>query len=338
MTEQNTKSVGKCPVMHGSQATGVTANPKWWPNQLNLRILEQHTEKSDPMGEAFDYAEEFKSLDLGAVKADLHALMTDSQEWWPADWGHYGPFFIRMAWHSAGTYRIGDGRGGACAGTLRFAPLNSWPDNANLDRARRLLWPIKQKYGRKISWADLMVLTGNVALESMGFETFGFAGGREDIYGPEEDIYWGPETEWLGDARYTGDRELEQPLGAVQMGLIYVNPEGPNGKPDPIGSARDIRETFARMAMNDEETVALVAGGHTFGKANGAAPDSNLEREPEGAGIEMQSLGWKSNYASGVGADAITSGLEGAWTQNPLRWDNEYFDNLFGYEWELTEG
>ncbi|MEO1366330.1 MAG: catalase/peroxidase HPI [Acidobacteriota bacterium] len=325
-------------MMHGSQATGATANPRWWPNQLNLRILEQHTEKSNPMGESFDYAEEFKSLDLGAVKADLHALMTDSQEWWPADWGHYGPFFIRMAWHSAGTYRIGDGRGGACAGTLRFAPLNSWPDNANLDRARRLLWPIKQKYGRKISWADLMVLTGNVALESMGFETFGFAGGREDIYGPEEDIYWGPETEWLGDARYTGDRELEQPLGAVQMGLIYVNPEGPNGKPDPIGSARDIRETFARMAMNDEETVALVAGGHTFGKAHGAAPDSNLEREPEGAGIEMQSLGWKSNYASGVGADAITSGLEGAWTQNPLRWDNEYFDNLFGYEWELTEG
>ena len=292
----------------------------------------------DPMGEAFNYAEEFKRLDLAAVKQDIVALMTNSQDWWPADYGHYGPFFIRMAWHSAGTYRTGDGRGGASSGSQRFAPLNSWPDNGNLDKARALLWPIKQKYGKKISWADLMVLTGNCALESMGFKTFGFAGGREDVWEPEEDIYWGPETTWLGDERYSGDRELANPLGAVQMGLIYVNPEGPNGNPDPVASGRDIRETFARMAMNDEETVALTAGGHTFGKAHGAGdPDKYVGREPEGAGIEEQGLGWKNTMGSGKGGDTITSGIEGAWTPTPITWDNSYFDTLFGYEWELTK-
>ena len=324
--------------MHGVQPRGATANQRWWPEQLNLRILDQNSPQSNPMGEDFDYAEEFKSLDLEAVKADLVALMTDSQDWWPADYGHYGPLFIRMAWHSAGTYRIGDGRGGASSGTLRFAPLNSWPDNVNLDRARRLLWPIKQKYGRKISWADLMVLTGNCALESMGFKTFGFAGGREDVWAPEEDIYWGSETEWLGDERYTGDRELENPLGAVQMGLIYVNPEGPNGNPDPLAAARDIRETFARMAMNDEETVALIAGGHTFGKTHGAADaGKHVGAEPEGADVEHQGLGWHNSHGTGKGGDAITSGLEGAWTTDPAKWDHNFFENLFGYEWELTK-
>jgi len=337
MTDPSMAEVGKCPVMHGAQARGTVANQHWWPNQLNLRILDQNSAQSNPMGEDFNYAEEFKTLDLDAVKKDLVEVMTDSQEWWPADYGHYGGLFIRMAWHSAGTYRIGDGRGGASSGTLRFAPLNSWPDNVNLDKARRLLWPVKQKYGRKISWADLMVLTGNVALESMGFETFGFAGGREDVWAPEEDIYWGPETEWLGDERYSGERDLQNPLGAVQMGLIYVNPEGPNGKPDPLAAAVDIRETFARMAMNDEETVALIAGGHTFGKVHGAAPDSNLGAQPEGADVDMQGLGWKSSHGSGKGADTITSGLEGAWTNNPTKWDNNYFENLFEYEWELTK-
>ncbi len=329
---------GKCPVMHGAHAHGTTANQHWWPNQLNLKMLHQNPPQADPMGEEFNYAEEFKTLDLDAVKKDLEALMTDSQEWWPADFGHYGPLFIRMAWHSAGTYRIADGRGGAASGTLRFAPLNSWPDNGNLDKARRLLWPIKQKYGRKISWADLMILTGNVALESMGFKTFGFAGGREDVWEPEEDIYWGPETTWLGDERYSGDRELANPLGAVQMGLIYVNPEGPNGNPDPIAAARDIRETFARMAMNDEETVALIAGGHTFGKTHGAADaDQYVGREPEGASIEKQGLGWKNSFGSGKGGDTITSGLEGTWTTTPTQWSNNFFENLFGYEWELTK-
>ena len=323
----------KCPVIHHHTAAASPSNTDWWPEQLKLRILHQFGPETDPMGEDFDYAEAFNSLDLAAVKKDLHALMTDSQSWWPADYGHYGPFFIRMAWHSAGTYRVADGRGGACSGTLRFGPLNSWPDNANLDKARRLLWPIKQKYGRKISWADLMILTGNVALESMGFETFGFAGGREDVYGPEEDIYWGPESEWLGDERYSGDRELADPLGAVQMGLIYVNPEGPNGNPDPVAAARDIRETFARMAMNDEETVALVAGGHTFGKAHGAADPGKLGREPEGAPLEEQGFGWKGGH----GAQTVTGGPEGAWTSKPITWDNEFFDNLFGYEWELTK-
>ena len=338
MTDKNPEKVGKCPVMHGVQPRGATANQRWWPEQLNLRILDQNSPQSNPMGEDFDYAEEFKSLDLEAVKADLVALMTDSQDWWPADYGHYGPLFIRMAWHSAGTYRIGDGRGGASSGTLRFAPLNSWPDNVNLDRARRLLWPIKQKYGRKISWADLMVLTGNCALESMGFKTFGFAGGREDVWAPEEDIYWGSETEWLGDERYTGDRELENPLGAVQMGLIYVNPEGPNGNPDPLAAARDIRETFARMAMNDEETVALIAGGHTFGKTHGAADaGKHVGAEPEGADVEHQGLGWHNSHGTGKGGDAITSGLEGAWTTDPAKWDHNFFENLFGYEWELTK-
>ena len=328
----------KCPVMHRHTAQGTLSNQKWWPNQLNLQILHQHSEKSNPMDPGFDYAEAFKSLDLDAVKKDLHALMTDSQDWWPADYGHYGPFFIRMAWHSAGTYRISDGRGGASTGTLRFAPLNSWPDNGNLDKARRLLWPIKQKYGKNLSWADLMVLTGNVALESMGFPTFGFAGGREDVWEAEGDINWGPETEWLGDERYTGDRELANPLGAVQMGLIYVNPEGPNGNPDPLASARDIRETFARMAMNDEETVALVAGGHTFGKCHGAAdPGQYVGPEPEGASIEEMGLGWKNTFNSGKGADTITSGIEGAWTPTPTTWDNSYFDTLFGNEWELTK-
>jgi catalase-peroxidase len=331
----------KCPVMHGAEKNAVVlemTNHLWWPNQLNLKILHQNSPLCDPMGEDFDYAEEFKSLDLEAVRQDLYALMTNSQEWWPADYGHYGPFFIRMAWHSAGTYRIGDGRGGAGAGTQRFAPLNSWPDNANLDKARRLLWPIKQKYGRKLSWADLMILAGNCALESMGFKTFGFAGGREDIWEPEEDIYWGSEDTWLGDKRYTGDRQLENPLGAVQMGLIYVNPEGPNGRPDPLASARDIRETFARMAMNDEETVALIAGGHTFGKTHGAAdPNQYVGPEPEGASTEEQGLGWRNSFGSGNGVNTITSGLEGAWTTEPAKWDNNYFDNLFGYDWELTK-
>jgi catalase-peroxidase len=300
-------------------------------------VLRQNSTLSNPMGEKFNYAEEFKKLDLKAVKKDLHDLMTQSQDWWPADFGHYGPFFIRMAWHSAGTYRSGDGRGGAGAGQMRFAPLNSWPDNVNLDKARRLIWPIKQKYGQKISWADLMILTGNVALESMGFKTFGFAGGREDVWEPEQDVYWGSETKWLDDKRYTGDRDLEKPLGAVQMGLIYVNPEGPNGNPDPIASARDIRETFKRMAMNDEETVALIAGGHTFGKTHGAAPESHKGPEPEAAGIEEQGLGWTSNYASGKGGDAVSSGLEVTWTSTPTKWGNNFFENLFGYEWELTK-
>jgi len=332
--------VQRCPVLGGStshKATGAAANEHWWPNQLSLKSLRQNAPLSDPMGEGFDYATEFLSLDLDAVVADIDSLMTDSQDFWPADYGHYGPFFIRMAWHSAGTYRIGDGRGGAGAGTLRFAPLNSWPDNGNLDKARRLLWPIKKKYGRKLSWADLMVLTGNRALETMGFKTFGFAGGREDVWQPEEDIYWGPETEWLADERYTGDRELEEPLGAVQMGLIYVNPEGPNGTPDPLAAARDIRETFGRMAMNDEETVALIAGGHTFGKAHGAAdPNKYVGPEPEGAPTEEQGLGWKNTFGTGKGNDAITSGLEGAWTIEPAKWDNNYFENLFGYDWKLT--
>ena len=330
----------KCPFSDGARkqaAAGATTNANWWPNQLNVKILNQHSPLSNPMDKSFDYAKEFNSLDLHAVVRDLNALMTASQDWWPADYGHYGPFFIRMAWHSAGTYRIADGRGGAGSGTQRFAPLNSWPDNGNLDKARRLLWPIKQKYGKKISWADLMILAGNVALDSMGFKTFGFAGGRADVWEPEE-IYWGPEAEWLGDKRYSGDRQLENPLGAVQMGLIYVNPEGPNGKPDPVASARDIRETFARMAMNDEETVALVAGGHTFGKAHGAGdPGKYVGPEPEGAGIEAQGLGWINSMGSGTGGDTITSGLEGAWKPNPTTWDNGYFETLFGYEWELTK-
>ncbi len=321
----------------GSTAGGGMSNRDWWPNQLNLKILHQNSDLSNPMGKAFNYAEEFKKLDLKALKKDLYALMTDSQDWWPADYGHYGGLFIRMAWHSAGTYRTADGRGGAGSGTQRFAPLNSWPDNANLDKARRLLWPIKQKYGNRISWADLMILAGNCALESMGFKTFGFGGGREDVWEPEEDIYWGSEAEWLGDKRYSGDRELENPLAAVQMGLIYVNPEGPNGNPDPVASGRDIRETFGRMAMGDEETVALTAGGHTFGKCHGAGDAALVGPEPEGAGIEEQGLGWKSSFGSGKGSDAITSGLEGAWTPNPIKWDMGYFDMLFGYEWELTK-
>lgn len=333
-------STGKCPFMHGSrtQVGGEsTANQDWWPNQLNIKILHQHAPKSNPLGADFNYADEFNKLDLAEVKRDLTTLMTDSQDWWPADYGHYGPFFIRMAWHSAGTYRIGDGRGGAGAGAQRFAPLNSWPDNGNLDKARRLLWPIKQKYGNKISWADLMILTGNVALESMGFETFGFAGGRADIFEPEEDINWGAEREWLGDKRYSGERDLENPLAAVQMGLIYVNPEGPNGQPDPLGSARDIRDTFARMAMDDYETVALVAGGHTFGKTHGAGDPEKMGPEPEAAAIEEQGLGWINSHGTGKGADTTTSGLEGAWTPTPIEWDNSYFDTLFGYEWELTK-
>src|SRR6266436_89638 len=332
-TNQSTES--KCPFNHGASAP---TNRDWWPNQVDLQVLHQHSNLSDPMGEEFDYAKEFKSLDLNAVIKDLHALMTDSQDWWPADFGHYGGLFIRMAWHSAGTYRIGDGRGGAGAGQQRFAPLNSWPDNVSLDKARRLLWPIKQKYGRKISWADLMILTGNVALESMGFKTFGFGGGRADVWEPDEDVFWGPESQWMGDERYTGDRQLDNPLAAVQMGLIYVNPQGPNGKPDPIAAARDIRETFARMAMNDEETVALIAGGHTFGKTHGAADaDKYVGAEPEGAPIEEQGLGWTNTFGSGKGAHAITSGLEGAWTPSPVKWDNGYFDTLFGHEWELTK-
>jgi catalase-peroxidase len=333
--------ISKCPFMGGEQkqsAGGGTSNRDWWPNQLKLNILRQNDTKSDPMGQGFNYAEEFKSLDLRSIKTDLVDLMTNSQDWWPADYGHYGPLFIRMAWHSAGTYRISDGRGGANTGSQRFAPLNSWPDNGNLDKARLLLWPIKKKYGKKISWADLMILAGNCALESMGFETFGFAGGREDVWHPEEDIYWGSETEWLGDKRYTGDRQLESPLGAVQMGLIYVNPQGPNDNPDPLLSAKDIRETFGRMAMNDEETVALVAGGHTFGKAHGAAdPDVYVGREPAGAGIEEQNLGWKNTFGSGTGDDTITSGIEGAWTPNPTQWDDDYFKVLLGYDWELTK-
>ncbi len=337
MSDHANDSAGKCPVTGGRHAKAMT-NQDWWPNQLNLKILHQRSPLSDPMGEEFDYAKEFKSLDLAAVKKDLYALMTDSQEWWPADYGHYGPLFIRMAWHSAGTYRISDGRGGAGSGSQRFAPLNSWPDNANLDKARRLLWPIKQKYGRKISWADLMILAGNCALESMGFRTFGFAGGRPDIWEPEEDINWGTEAVWLGDERYKGDRELTGPFGAVQMGLIYVNPQGPNGQPSVLASGRDIRETFARMAMNDEETVALVAGGHTFGKCHGAASDSQfVGREPEGASIEEQGLGWKSSFGSGKGNDTITSGLEGSWTPTPTKWDNSYFDVLFGYDWDLVK-
>jgi catalase-peroxidase len=331
----------QCPVAGGDRGhTTVLArvNRDWWPNQLNVHVLHQHSELSDPMGKSFNYAKEFQSLDLDAVIKDLHAVMTDSQAWWPADYGHYGPFFIRMAWHSAGTYRIGDGRGGAGSGTQRFAPLNSWPDNVSLDKARRLLWPVKQKYGRKISWADLLILTGNVALESMGFKTFGFAGGREDVWEPEEDVDWGPEHTWLGDERYTGKRDLANPLGAVQMGLIYVNPEGPNGKPDPLAAAVDIRETFARMAMDDEETVALIAGGHTFGKCHGAAdPGQYVGPEPEGAPIEQQGLGWKNSFGTGNGVYTISSGLEGAWTTSPAKWDNNYLDNLFSFEWELTK-
>ena len=334
--------VSRCPYLGGilkEGAGGGSSNRDWWPNQLNLNILRQHSSLSDPMDESFNYAKEFKKLDLAAVKQDLYELMTNSQEWWPADYGHYGPFFVRMAWHSAGTYRIADGRGGAGAGMLRFAPLNSWPDNANLEKARLLLWPIKQKYGKKLSWADLMVLTGNCAMESMGFETYGFGGGRVDQWEPEEDVYWGPEAEWLGDKRYTGDRELENPLGAVQMGLIYVNPQGPNGNPDPLKSAHDIRETFGRMAMNDHETVALIAGGHTFGKTHGAADaDQFVGAEPAGARLEEMSMGWKNNYGSGKGEHTITSGLEGAWTTTPIQWSNNYFENLFGYEWELTKG
>ena len=332
---------GKCPFHNGmlqKSAGGGTSNRDWWPNQLKLNILRQHSNLSNPMDASFDYAKEFQSLDLAQVKKDIVDVLTTSQAWWPADYGHYGPFIIRMAWHSAGTYRIGDGRGGAGTGTLRFAPLNSWPDNTNLDKARLLLWPVKKKYGKKLSWADLMVLAGNCALESMGFQTFGFAGGREDVWEPEEDVYWGSETEWLGDKRYTGDRELENPLGAVQMGLIYVNPEGPNGNPDPVASARDIRETFARMAMNDEETVALIAGGHTFGKTHGAAdPGKYVGREPAAASIEEQGTGWKNTYGTGNGEYTITSGLEGAWTTKPTQWTNEYFEHLFGYEWELTK-
>ena len=328
----------KCPVMGHSHA-GTIANQQWWPNQLNLKVLHQNPRSGDPMGEDFNYAEEFKTLDLEALQQDIEKVMTTSQEWWPADYGHYGPLFIRMAWHSAGTYRIHDGRGGGASGTMRFAPLNSWPDNASLDKARRLLWPIKQKYGRKISWADLMIFAGNCAIESMGLKTLGFAGGREDVWEPEEDIYWGSETTWLGDERYTGDRELENPLGAVQMGLIYVNPQGPNGNPDPVAAAIDIKETFRRMAMNDEETVALIAGGHTFGKTHGAADaDQYVGAEPEGASLEEQGLGWKNTFGSGVGADTITSGLEGAWTTEPAKWDNNFFENLFNYEWELITG
>ncbi|NBS51982.1 MAG: catalase/peroxidase HPI [Spartobacteria bacterium] len=330
-------SESKCPFNHGQLAAKGTANRDWWPNQLNLRILHQHSTKSDPMGNSFNYGEEFQSLDFAVLKKDIADLMTDSQDWWPADYGHYGPLFVRMAWHSAGTYRTGDGRGGGGNGSQRFAPLNSWPDNGNLDKARRLLWPIKQKYGRKISWADLMILTGNVALETMGFKTFGFAGGRADIWEPEEDIYWGAEKKWLDDQRYTGDRNLENPLAAVQMGLIYVNPEGPNGNPDPLAAARDIRETFARMAMNDEETVALIAGGHTFGKCHGAGDAKNVGPEPEAAPIEEQGFGWKNSFRSGKGADAITSGLEVTWSQTPTKWSNLYFENLFGHEWELTK-
>jgi len=340
--EDNSNNVSKCPVTGAtgkhSVGAGGTKIRDWWPNQLKLNILRQHSPKSNPMGEDFDYTEEFKSLDLNAVKNDLHKLMTDSQDWWPADFGHYGPFFIRMAWHSAGTYRTGDGRGGAGGGQQRFAPLNSWPDNVNLDKARRLLWPIKQKYGRKISWADLIILTGNVALESMGFKTFGFGGGREDVWEPEEDAYWGSETKWLeNDDRNLDKSEVDNPLAAIQMGLIYVNPEGPNGNPDPIAAAKDIRNTFARMAMNDEETVALIAGGHTFGKTHGAGDAAHVGPEPEAAGIEEQGLGWKSSFGSGKGSDTISSGIEVTWTQTPARWSNFFFQNLFNCEWELTK-
>ncbi|MFB5660414.1 catalase/peroxidase HPI [Alteribacillus sp. HJP-4] len=337
---KDNENVGKCPVTHQGmpgQSLKGTTNREWWPNLLDLNVLHQHDTKTNPLGEDFDYAEEFEKLDYDAMKKDLHDLMTDSQDWWPADFGHYGPFFIRMSWHAAGTYRIGDGRGGGGSGSQRFAPLNSWPDNGNLDKARRLLWPIKQKYGNKLSWADLLVLAGNVAIESMGGKTIGFGAGREDIWHPEEDVNWGPETEWLGDKRYSGDRELENPLAAVQMGLIYVNPEGPNGEPDPVGSGRDIRETFKRMGMNDEETVALTAGGHTFGKAHGAGDPSHVSAEPEGAPVESQGLGWKSTNESGHGSYTITSGIEGAWTPTPTTWDMSYFDLLFGYEWELTK-
>ncbi|HCY99689.1 MAG TPA: catalase/peroxidase HPI [Rhodobacter sp.] len=345
MDGNNTAGAGKCPVMHGGgkhTVSSVRSNRDWWPNQLNLKILHQNSAASNPMGADFNYAEEFKKLDLDALKADLFALMTTSQDWWPADWGHYGPLFIRMAWHSAGTYRTGDGRGGAGSGTQRFAPLNSWPDNGNLDKARRLLWPIKQKYGNSLSWADLMIYAGNAALESMGFKTFGFGGGRADVWEPEEDIYWGAETEWLAtsdkaNSRYSGDRALENPLAAVQMGLIYVNPEGPDGNPDPVASGRDIRDTFGRMAMNDEETVALVAGGHTFGKAHGAGDAALVGAAPEGASIEEQGLGWKNDFGTGKGVHTITSGIEGAWKPNPTTWDNGYFDMLFGYEWELVK-
>jgi len=343
MDATNEKSAGKCPFGHGqtSQAShtsaGVRSNRDWWPNQLNLKMLHQNSTLSDPMGGGFNYADEFKKLDLTALKKDLYALMTDSQDWWPADFGHYGPLFVRMTWHSAGTYRTGDGRGGGGTGQQRFAPLNSWPDNANLDKARRLLWPIKQKYGNQISWADLIILTGNCALESMGFKTFGFGGGRADVWEPEEDVYWGAEAEWLGDKRYSGDRDLENPLGAVQMGLIYVNPQGPNGNPDPVASARDIRETFKRMAMDDEETVALIAGGHSFGKTHGAAAESHVGREPEAATMAEQGLGWANSHGSGKGADTITSGIEVTWTTTPTQWSNNYFENLFGYEWELSK-
>ena len=330
-------SDAKCPFTGGNTTLGSSATEHWWPEQLNLRILHQYDRKSNPMEEGFDYAAEFNSLDLEAVKADLADVMTDSKDWWPADWGHYGPLMIRMAWHAAGTYRVQDGRGGGGTGNQRFAPLNSWPDNANLDKARRLLWPVKQRYGRKISWADLLILAGNVALETMGFETFGFGGGREDIWAPEEDVYWGAEREWLADQRYSGDRELETPLGAVQMGLIYVNPEGPNGEPSVLAAAKDIRETFARMAMNDEETVALIAGGHSFGKTHGAAPDTYVGREPEGASLEEQGLGWNNTYGTGMSNDTITSGLEGVWTTTPIEWDNSFFDVLFGYEWDLQK-
>ncbi|MGK5557361.1 catalase/peroxidase HPI [Actinomadura kijaniata] len=337
--DTNTESAGRCPVAHerAPHPTQGGGNRGWWPNRLNLRILAKNPAVANPLGEEFDYAEAFKSLDLPAVKRDIAEVLTTSQDWWPADFGHYGPFIIRMAWHSAGTYRISDGRGGAGAGQQRFAPLNSWPDNANLDKARRLLWPVKKKYGQQISWADLMILAGNVALESMGFKTFGFAGGREDVWEPDEDVYWGPENTWLGDERYSGDRELENPLAAVQMGLIYVNPEGPNGNPDPVAAARDIRETFRRMAMNDEETVALIAGGHTFGKTHGAGPAEHVGPEPEGAPLEEQGLGWTSTYGTGKGGDTITSGLEGIWTPTPTTWDNSFFETLFAYEWELTK-
>src|ERR1700676_4359757 len=338
VVEDATPESGGCPVAHRlTQPTKGDANRDWWPNRLNLKILAKNPAVANPMGEEFNYAEAFKTLDLPAVKRDKADVLTTSQDWWPADFGHYGPLMIRMAWHSAGTYRISDGRGGAGAGQQRFAPLNSWPDNVSLDKARRLLWPVKKKYGQKISWADLMILTGNVALESMGFKTFGFAGGRPDVWEPDEDVYWGPETTWLDDERYTGDRELEEPLGAVQMGLIYVNPEGPNGNPNPLAAARDIRETFRRMAMNDEETVALIAGGHTFGKTHGAAPDSNVGPEPEGAPIEQQGLGWKNRFGTGKAGDAITSGIEVIWTTTPTKWSNDYFKHLFSYEWELTK-
>ena len=338
VVEGATPESGGCPVVHGlTHPTMGDANRDWWPNRLNLKILAKNPAVANPMGEEFNYAEEFKTLDLAAVKSDIAAVLTDSKDWWPADFGHYGPLMIRMAWHLAGTYRISDGRGGAGAGQQRFAPLNSWPDNVSLDKARRLLWPVKKKYGRKISWGDLMVLTGNVALETMGFKTFGFGGGREDVWEPDDDVYWGPETTWLDDERYSGDRELEDPLAAVQMGLIYVNPQGPNGNPDPLAAARDIRETFRRMAMNDEETVALIAGGHTFGKTHGAGPDDNVGPDPEAAPIEQQGLGWKSTFGTGVGGDAITSGIEVIWTDTPITWDNSFFRILFGYEWELTQ-